>query len=321
MPESTRRAYAGDLDRFAAWCASTGRAALPASAETLTEYATHLAYTLGRRPATVDRALSAIRVGHRAAGVVVPELVGARLVLRGYAAQLVDDGDARARPRRAAAADLGVLRALVGTVDRATLAGCRDAALLLLGFALAGRRSELIALDLGDVAETGEGLDVAVYRGKRRARQQVAVPYGSRPETCPVRAVRTWRERLAEHGRHGGPLFVRVDRHDRPGVALTRAGRVIGDPDGRMTGEAVADVVERAATRAGLAAVPEGAEVGPRWTAHALRRGFATAARRAGHDLVLIGRHGGWADGSRSLLGYLEDADRWTDNPLHGMGL
>ncbi|MFD7377929.1 site-specific integrase [Streptomyces mirabilis] len=57
------------------------------------------------------------------------------------------------------------------------------------------------------------------------------------------------------------------------------------------------------------------------WTGHSLRRGFATAARKAGHDLVGIGRHGGWADGSRALLGYLEDSDRWEDNPVVGTGL
>jgi hypothetical protein len=48
---------------------------------------------------------------------------------------------------------------------------------------------------------------------------------------------------------------------------------------------------------------------------------LATAARRAGHDLVRIGRHGGGKDGSPVLLGYLEDADRWTENPLIGVGL
>ncbi len=55
------------------------------------------------------------------------------------------------------------------------------------------------------------------------------------------------------------------------------------------------------------------------WTGHSLRRGFATAARRAGHDLERIGRHGGWADGSRALLGYLEEADRWEQNPVAGL--
>ncbi|MFD4977099.1 hypothetical protein [Streptomyces sp. NPDC058424] len=55
------------------------------------------------------------------------------------------------------------------------------------------------------------------------------------------------------------------------------------------------------------------------WIGHSLRRGFATAARRAGHTLERIGRHGGWADGSRALLGYMEEGDRWERNPVAGL--
>ncbi|MFF3437580.1 tyrosine-type recombinase/integrase [Streptosporangium sp. NPDC002721] len=58
-------------------------------------------------------------------------------------------------------------------------------------------------------------------------------------------------------------------------------------------------------TRIATAASLEG-----RWRGHSLRRGFATAARRAGAHLERIGRHGGWADGSTALLGYIEEADR-----------
>jgi integrase len=69
---------------------------------------------------------------------------------------------------------------------------------------------------------------------------------------------------------------------------------------------------DRTAERAGLAG---------RYTGHSLRRGGAAAARKAGHDLVTIARHGRWKDGSPVLLGYLEDANRWTDNPMQGVGL
>ncbi|MER6831985.1 hypothetical protein ABT352_38765 [Streptosporangium sp. NPDC000563] len=33
----------------------------------------------------------------------------------------------------------------------------------------------------------------------------------------------------------------------------------------------------------------------------------------------LPARHGGWADGSTALLGYIEEADRWSDNPVTGL--
>ncbi|MET8162267.1 tyrosine-type recombinase/integrase [Sphaerisporangium sp. NPDC005289] len=102
---------------------------------------------------------------------------------------------------------------------------------------------------------------------------------------------------------------MRIDEHGRVAAPMTRAGRPIGDPDGRMTPEAIADVVARIAAAAGL----EG-----RWTGHSLRRGFATAARRAGANLERIGRHGGWADGSRALLGYLEEGDPGPTTPSRG---
>ncbi|MER6832050.1 tyrosine-type recombinase/integrase [Streptosporangium sp. NPDC000563] len=235
-------------------------------------------------------------------------------MLAGYREMLATSTDpatrARSRPRRAEPAIPQALRAMLATVDRTTLAGRRDAAALLLGYACAARVSELSALDITDVRETPDGLLVGLYRRKLKRHDEVAVPYGADPATCPVRAVRALTAALAEVSRPGGPLFVRVDRHGHLASPLTRRGRPIGDPAGRLSAEALADVVTRIAAAAGL----EG-----RWRGHSLRRGFATAARRAGADLERIGRHGGWADGSTALLGYIEEADRWSDNPVTGL--
>jgi hypothetical protein len=69
-----------------------------------------------------------------------------------------------------------------------------------------------------------------------------------------------------------------VDRITPP---LTRGGRPIGDPAGRMTAEVAAEVVERLAAMAGLTGA---------WSGHSLRHGFANAARAAGHDPLDIAR-------------------------------
>jgi site-specific recombinase XerD len=316
VPAATRRAYTADWAAYTTWCATTARTPLPATAETLTEYTAHLTATPSARtgrplsPSSIERALAAIRTAHKAADAPAPETKGARKVLAGYRERLAVAKDPAARARKATAATPDALRALLATLDRTTLAGARDAALLLLGYATAARVSELVALDLADLTETDEGLLVAVYRRKIKRHDEVAVPYGSNPATCPVRAVRALRTALAAAGRTTGPVFVRVDRHGRLAAPLTRAGRTIGAPTGRMTAAAAASVVTRAADAAGF----DG-----QWTGHSLRRGFATAARRAGHDLERIGRHGGWADGSRALLGYLEEGDRWERNPVAGL--
>ncbi|MEU9237126.1 hypothetical protein [Streptomyces subrutilus] len=106
---------------------------------------------------------------------------------------------------------------------------------------------------------------------------------------------------------------------------MYRAGKRIGDPYGRMTAEGIADIVTRAATRAGLITRPgQVLPDGPaRWTGHALRRGYAEATRHAKKNALEAARHGGWADGSRAFAAYHDRAGAFDEdlNPLYGIGL
>ncbi|MFJ8364467.1 hypothetical protein [Streptomyces sp. NPDC093984] len=107
-----------------------------------------------------------------------------------------------------------MLRKMVAATDTATAIGRRDVAALLLGFALAARRSELRLLDWADIEEVEEGLAVEIWRPKVNHTGPLGVPYGSNPATGPVRALRAWRQCLLDHGRlrpgHRDP-------HPRPG--------------------------------------------------------------------------------------------------------
>jgi len=313
VPESTRRAYAGDWRRFTSWCAEAGRDPLGTAtadmAETLAEYAAHLAGA-GKAPSTIERALAAIATAHRTAGLDRPDLTLARAVLRDYRRERAGAGH---RVTKASPITITALRAMVDQLDLATAAGLRDRALLVLGFALGARRSELAALDLHDLTDTDDGLLVRIRTSKTdrdSTGRDVALPYGVHPETCPVRTARAWLATLASNGRNAGPVFVRIDRHDTLG--RTPHGR--GAPDGRLTGQAVALIVRRAAIRAAL-------EPAAAWSGHSLRRGFATETYRAGADPLRIARHGGWKDGSATLLGYVEEVDKWSANPLVKVGL
>jgi hypothetical protein len=92
------------------------------------------------------------------------------------------------------------------------LLGARDRALLLLGFAGAFRRAELTALDHEDLEFTAEGLVVVRRRFKADQEAQgrkIGIPYGSNPQTCPVRAVQAW---LAASAITTGPIFRHIDR-------------------------------------------------------------------------------------------------------------
>src|ERR1700682_1115276 len=129
--------------------------------------------------------------------------------------------------------------AMVETLSPTSLIGVRDRALLLVGFAGAFRRSEVVSLDVADVTFGGDGLVVQLRRSKTDQEgegRKVGLPFGSNPLTCPVRSLRAW---LTAAAITGGPIFRPVDRHAN--IAVTR-----------LTDQSVALVVKRCAKAAGL---------------------------------------------------------------------
>ncbi|MEU6016951.1 integrase [Streptomyces sp. NPDC047515] len=320
IPEETSKAYEGDMDRFAAWCATVGRRPLPAAPQTVTEYLSYLKRTPRPRtgrpygPKTMDRIIASIRSSHRAARFQPPDTMGARKVVAGYREALALAKDPAAQPRKASPADRKVLRLALGKLDRTTLAGKRDAALMLLGHALASRGSELVPLNWpGSFTELPDGgLKVRVYRKKRKLWQDIKVVPDPEPDLCAVRAARALVAALADEGHHQGALFLRMDRWGYLAPPMQRKGKPIGDPDGRMTIDAASDIVQRSIERTGLPG---------RWRSHSSRRGFVKSARQAGVDIVQIGRHGGWDDKSKALIGYVDEEDsEGENNPLAQIG-
>src|SRR5579884_221905 len=209
---NTSRAYERNLRAFTAWCSAQSRTALPATAQTLAEYVEHLCAE-GKAPSTVEQAVATIRAAHRLAGYAnQPDTSAARLVLRSHRRERAGQG---ARKRKAPPLVLDALRAMVDATDPGTAAGARDRLLLVLGFALMGRRSELAALDLTDVTETENGLLVQIRMSKTDQDahgEEVAIPRGNHDDTDPVGLLRAWRARLAEDGIESGRLLRSVDR-------------------------------------------------------------------------------------------------------------
>ncbi|MFE1515790.1 integrase [[Kitasatospora] papulosa] len=316
IPKDTSRAYEGDMKQFAAWCEQVGRRVLPAAPQTVTAYLSYLKRTPRERtgrpygPATMDRIIASIRSSHRAAGYKPPDTMGARKVVSGYRRELSEAQDPAATPKKASAADRSVLAEALSHLDRNTLVGKRDAALMLLGHAIASRGSELAPLnwpasftDLPD-----GGFTVRVYRKKRKKWQDVEVLPDPDRGLCTVAAVRDLVEALAHEGHTTGPLFVRIDQWGYMGAEMNRKGKPIGAPDGRISINGASDIVSRSIHRTGLPG---------KWTSHSLRRGLVKSARAAGADIVDIGRHGGWDDRSKALIGYIDEEDSTGDrSPL-----
>ncbi|MGH2357435.1 MAG: tyrosine-type recombinase/integrase [Candidatus Limnocylindria bacterium] len=153
---NTLRAYESDLRHFGAWCEARGLGAFPAEPEAvalyLTDHATHLAVS------TLRRRLAAISEAHQAARFENPTVDPAVRVT--WAGIRRTHGKA---PDAKQAAVTEVVAAMVAPLGH-RLIDVRDRAILLLGFAGAFRRSELSALEVTDVVETGEGLKIAVGR-------------------------------------------------------------------------------------------------------------------------------------------------------------
>lgn len=300
VPDNTRRAYARQWSAWSDWCAQRGRGALPATGETLAEYVTELT-DAGKSPASIEQAMAAIRTAHRVAGHPgAPVTDGARLVLRGYRRERAEAGQ---RQRQAPPITLKSLRKMIESTDPATVIGARDRLLLVLGFAMMARRSELAGLRLSDVVETDDGLEVLIHASKTDKDSigaTVAVPRGTHPDTDPVRLFRAWREVLASQGATDGRLFRSVTRHGRIGASVSVDG--------------ICDAVRAAAVRAGLANAES-------YSAHSLRAGGATSAYKSGAAVSTIAAHGRWAPGSPVVLGYVRAVDRWSDNPMRGVGL
>lgn len=259
--ESTRTVYAWAWSQWERWCAGRGATAMPAEPAMICAYLTERA-AAGLSVGTIDTACSAISYRHRMHGLADPVLTeGVRQVRRGLRRLIGTAPRRQARPL-----DTDDIRKIVASIDRSTALGARDAAIILLGFASAMRRSELAALTLADVEHKPGGVLLAIRRSKTDQYAEgevVAVVHGQHAFTDPVAALDEW---LGFRGVQAGPLFSSLRTK-----AVTRAP---------ISGEAISIVLRKRARAAGLAA--------ERITAHSLRAGHATSDAVAGVALDRI---------------------------------
>jgi len=289
---STASAYRSDWRHFTAWCDGQDLESLPAAPETVAHYMAVLAET--HKPATLTRRAASISVNHQAVGYEPPT--------RAAVVQNVLKGIRRTKSTAPAAkAPLTVddLRVISRNHLPNGAKGTRDRALLLLGFAGAFRRSELVGIDREHVEFVPEGVVITLLRSKtdqEGAGRKVAVPYGHHPETCPVRALTAW---LAAAQITSGPVFRRVDRHGNIGVA-------------RLTGKAVSLTVKHY-----MAAIGKDPAA---YAGHSLRSGFATAAARGGASERAIMRQTGHKS-EAMVRRYIRDGNLFRANAASVVGL
>lgn len=246
---ATKKAYAADLAHF---LANGGK--LPATPQQLCSYLAKLAATLA--VATIERRLIGIHRAHHDRNLTSPAAhVSVRQTMQGIRRTL---GISQRRVRAIVKDDLLEMLALVD--QQKPMKAARDKALLLIGFAGAFRRSELVAIRCEDITMVDEGIEIMLQRSKtdqEGAGRIVFIPR-AKGVRCPVAALEQWRETA---GIESGYVFRRVSRHDTVSIGV-------------LTDQSVALIVKAAYQRAGS---------DPSLVAgHSLRAGYVTAAAMAG---------------------------------------
>ena len=277
LSDNSRRAYRSDLNQFLTWGGT-----IPTNSEMVAAY---LAAHAGLHAiATLARRLVSIGKAHTAQGLPSPtdsDLV--RATLRGIS------HTHGSKQRQVAPANKEEVLLMVAGLDGTK--GIRDRALLLIGFAGAFRRSELVSLTVADIEKAQQGLIVQLRFSKTDQEgrgRMVAIPF-ARGAVCPVIALQQWLEvaKISE-----GPLFRAVNRHG-----------LISDV--ALTPQAVALVVKERAKAVGLDPA--------KYAGHSLRSGLVTSAAQLGVSSWKIRQQTGHKSDAM-LARYIRDANIFVDN-------
>jgi site-specific recombinase XerD len=289
---NTAKSYQSDWRAFEAWCQENHQSALPAVPEVVACYITACAMR-GLKVTTIRRHLAAINAGHKTQGFESPT--------RSAAVKGVMGGIQRTMGTPPESVDAllteDITRIVTALPD--TLQGHRDAALLLIGFAGAFRRSELVAFDVADLQLRTEGYLIRIRRSKTDQQghgRWIGIPYGERAETCPVLALQRW---LTESGITEGAVFRGMNRHGQLASV-------------RLSKRAIADIIKRSAEAAGLDP--------SRYSGHSLRSGHCTSAARAGVPERIIMQQTGHRS-ERMVRHYIQQSSVFTENSAKSLGL
>ena len=275
LSANTKKAYTRSFQIFLKWCDKEHLSALPADPHTL---ALFLADQASRQVAvsSLQVHLAAIKLAHDVKGLVTP--TDNKLVLN------VLRGIKRSSERRVvkkAPATVERIEAMIRNCKINSLSGLRNKALLLLGFAGAFRRSELIALTVSDLTRTPDGVKVLIRKSKtdqEKCGEEIAILNGNK-----LRVVDHLYRWLNDANIHDGFIF----------------RRLIGDnvlTNDALTPRSVANIVKSHAGRAGFTI--------SNFSGHSLRAGFLTSAAANGASIVKmmeISRH----RNMETLIGYI----------------
>lgn len=251
LAENTHRSYRADLAHF-----RQHGGTLPTTAVQLAEYLARFADSLA--VATLQHRLIAIHRVHLEAGHASPAID--TLVKRTMQGIRRTKGTAQRRVKALVKDD--IIELVLTAEKQRPMKAARDVALILVGFAGAFRRSELVSIRKEDVTAFDHGVEIHIRRTKTQQEKghTVFIPC-AKSSRCPVKALEKW---LALSGIEQGPVFRPINRHDQ--IISTEA----------LTPQSVALVLKGATSRA------KSEEAAKSVAGHSLRAGYCTEAANAG---------------------------------------
>lgn len=249
---ATTRSYDADIRHF-----RQHGGKIPATPTMIAEYLAAMAGTLA--VATLQHRMIAIHRAHTDCGLPSPVMDNmVKRTMQGIRRTL---GTKQSRVTALVKSDL--IEMMVHADQLMPMRAARDKALILVGFAGAFRRSELVGLRYEDMTYYDSGVELMLRRSKtdqEGAGRTVFIPY-ARGSRCPVEVLENW---LALAGIDSGPLFRPINRHDR----------VVGCK--ALTPQSVALIV-KASVR-----MMAGDEAAKSVAGHSLRAGYCTEAATVG---------------------------------------
>lgn len=299
ITQGSTAAYRGDLRHFVEWCQHHGQNPLPCSSLALVEFLTQ--HAEGYSMATVERRAAAVSWAHRKVGYLGPENPRNAPVVQ-ECFRLLRRRYRDRKPKQACELNTELARALVDEcrADRNTTLGLRDRALLLVGFAGAFRRSELVRVAVEDLEWRRQGVQIVVPWSKTDQEGRGLTKYitrGQIPATCPVATLQGWLE-MADIKE--GPVFRRVFKDGSVG----KTG---------LSDKAVANVIKGRMLALGV-------ENWDDFSPHSLRSGFASVAAENGASIQAIKGQGGWKS-ERTAMRYIRRREGWESSAASKLGL
>ncbi|TCN21221.1 site-specific integrase [Mesobacillus foraminis] len=279
--KNTQKSYAADWKHFTEWCKVNNRNPLPASAGTLCLYLSDLAET--HKYSTLRRRVSSINMAHKFKKHLPPsQHIEVQALMEG----IKRENGTQHEPKRALM--LQFIPELMNKIDTSTLIGIRDKAILLLGFALASRRSELVAINIEDLDVNDFGMDVRIQDTKTKQDDLIKAVVFTQNEFCPVKATQEW---IKGGGITSGALFRAIDRH--------------GNVKDRLSDQSISLILKKYIGELGL-------DVND-FAGHSLRSGLSTSAAMMGMTEIAIMKQTGHK--SREMVDrYVQAGLRYRNN-------